>query len=137
MRTDTRWSCATASRITNERFIWVLAALPGPEASGLSATMATRLLKVWKEEYSARRKRSLAGKEYVYVWADGVYFNVRLEGDRLACLVIVGVLPNGRKGVITLEGRYRKSTAPWASVLRDLKRWGMSLPCWPTAPWPS
>jgi len=100
----------------------------GSAASGFSATTVTRLLKVWQEEYRTWRKRSLAGKEYVYVWADGVYFNVRLEEDRLACLVIVGVLPNGRKEVIALEDGYRESTESWASVLRDLKRRGMVAP---------
>jgi putative transposase len=109
-------------------FSEALQALLGSEASGFSATTVTRLLKVWQEEYSVWRKRSLAGKEYVYVWADGVYFNVRLEEDRLACLVIVGVLPNGRKEVIALEDGYRESTESWASVLRDLKRRGMVAP---------
>ena len=109
-------------------FSEALEALLGPEASGFSATTITRLLKVWQEEYSAWRKRSLAGKEYVYVWADGVYFNIRLEEDRLACLVIVGVLPNGQKEVIALEDGYRESTESWASVLRDLKRRGMVAP---------
>ena len=109
-------------------FTEALEALLGPQASGFSATTVTRLLKGWQEEYSAWRKRSLAGKEYVYIWADGVYFNVRLEEDRLACLVIVGVLPNGRKEVIALEDGYRESTESWASVLRDLKRRGMVAP---------
>ena len=109
-------------------FSEALEALLGPEASGFSATTITRLLKVWQGEYSVWRKRSLAGKEYVYVWADGVYFNIRLEEDRLACLVIVGVLPNGQKEVIALEDGYRESTESWASVLRDLKRRGMVAP---------
>ena len=109
-------------------FSEALQALLGSAASGFSATTVTRLLKVWQEEYRTWRKRSLAGKEYVYVWADGVYFNVRLEEDRLACLVIVGVLPNGRKEVIALEDGYRESTESWASVLRDLKRRGMVAP---------
>jgi transposase-like protein len=109
-------------------FSEALEALLGVAAGGFSATTITRLLKVWQEEYKAWRKRSLAGREYVYVWADGVYFNIRLEEDRLACLVIVGVLPNGRKEVIALEDGYRESTESWASVLRDLKRRGMAAP---------
>ena len=102
--------------------------LLGPEAAGFSATTITRLLKVWQEEYEDWCKRSLEGKGYAYVWADGVYFNIRLEEDRLACLVIVGVLPDGRKEVIALEDGYRESTESWASVLRDLKRRGMTPP---------
>jgi putative transposase len=109
-------------------FSEALEALLGSEAAGFSATTITRLLKVWQEEYKAWRKRSLAGKEYVYIWADGVYFNIRLKEDRLACLVIVGVLPDGRKEVIALEDGYRESTESWASVLRDLKRRGMTAP---------
>jgi transposase-like protein len=109
-------------------FSEALEAILGSEAAGFSATTITRLLKVWQEEYQAWRKRSLAGKEYVYIWADGVYFNIRLEEDRLACLVIVGVLPDGRKEVIALEDGYRESTDSWASVLRDLKRRGMTAP---------
>jgi len=109
-------------------FSEALEALLGSEAAGFSATTITRLVNVWQEEYRAWRKRSLAGKEYVYIWADGVYFNIRLEEDRLACLVIVGVLPDGRKEVIALEDGYRESTESWASVLRDLKRRGMTAP---------
>jgi putative transposase len=109
-------------------FSEALGVLLGPEAAGFSATTITRLLKVWQEEYRAWRKRSLEGTEYVYVWADGVYFNVRLEEDRLACLVIVGVLPDGRKEIIALEDGYRESTESWASLLRDLKRRGLAAP---------
>jgi putative transposase len=109
-------------------FSEALEALLGAEAAGFSATTITRLLKTWQDDYQAWRKRSLKGKEYVYVWADGVYFNIRLEEDRLACLVIVGVLPDGRKEVIALEDGYRESTESWGSVLRDLKRRGMPAP---------
>jgi len=109
-------------------FSEALEALLGPQAAGFSATTITRLLKVWQEEYEVWRKRSFKGKDYVYIWADGVYFNVRLEEDRLACLVIIGVLPDGRKEVIAIEDGYRESTESWASLLRDLKRRGMPAP---------
>jgi len=107
-------------------FSEALKALLGPEAAGFSASTATRLL--WQDEYQVWRKRSLEGRDYVYIWADGVYFNVRLEEDRLACLVIIGVLPDGRKEVIAIEDGYRESTESWASLLRDLKRRGMPAP---------
>jgi transposase-like protein len=109
-------------------FSEALKALLGPEAAGFSASTVTRLLKVWQDEYQVWRKRSLEGRDYVYVWADGVYFNVRLEEDRLACLVIVGVLPDGRKEVIAIEDGYRESTESWASLLRDMKGRGMAAP---------
>lgn len=109
-------------------FSEALQALLGPEAVGFSATTVSRLLKVWQDEYQVWRKHSLAGRDYVYIWADGVYFNVRLEEDRLACLVIIGVLPDGRKEVIAIEDGYRESTESWGSLLRDLKRRGMPAP---------
>ena len=103
--------------------------LLGADAAGFSATTITRLLRVWQEEYEGWRKRLLTGKEYVYVWADGVYFNVRLgEDKKLACLVLVGVLPDGSKEVIALEDGYRESTESWLSLLRDLERRGMPAP---------
>ena len=109
-------------------FTEALGVLLGPGAAGFSASTIVRLLQVWQDDYQAWRKRSLKGKHYVYLWADGVYFNVRLKGDRLACLVILGVLPDGRKEVIALEDGYRESTESWASLLRDLKRRGMPAP---------
>ena len=109
-------------------FSEALKALLGPEATGFSATTITRLLKIWQKEYQDWRKRSLKGKQYVYLWADAIYFNVRLEEDRLACLVIVGVLPDGRKEVVALEDGYRESTESWGSVLRDLRRRGLTAP---------
>ena len=103
--------------------------LLGADAAGFSATTITRLLRVWQEEYAGWRKRPLTGKEYVYVWADGVYFNIRLGEDKqLACLVLVGVLPDGSKEVIALEDGYRESTESWLSLLRDLERRGMPAP---------
>jgi transposase-like protein len=110
-------------------FAAALAALLGEEAvTGFSATTVTRLLTLWQDEHKAWRKRSLAGKSYVYLWADGVHFNVRLEEDRLACLVLIGVRPDGTKEVVALEDGYRESTESWATVLRDLKRRGMPAP---------
>jgi putative transposase len=115
-------------------FSEALPVLLGPEAAGLSATTISRLIRIWQDEYRAWRKRSLVGKDYVYIWADGVYFRVRLEEDRLACLVIIGVLADGTKEVIALEDGYRESQESWASLLRDLpcarmvKRRGMLAP---------
>jgi putative transposase len=109
-------------------FAEALPVLLGPEAAGLSASSINRLLTIWQEEYRAWRKRSLLDKDYVYLWADGVYFQVRLEEDRVACLVLVGVLADGTKEVIALEDGYRESTESWASLLRDLKQRGMRAP---------
>ena len=95
---------------------------------GFSPTTVTRLLTVWQDEYKAWRKRPLSHQQYAYIWADGVHFNVRLEDDRLACLVVIGVRPDGVKEVIALEDGYRESTESWATLLRDLKRRGLTTP---------
>lgn len=106
-----------------------LGALLGEEAlAGFSATTVTRLLSVWQDEYKVWRKRPLDHTAYTYIWADGVHFNVRLEDDRLACLVIIGVRHDGVKEVIALEDGYRESTESWATLLRDLKRRGLPAP---------
>jgi transposase-like protein len=106
-----------------------LGALLGEEElAGFSPTTITRLLSVWQDEYKAWRKRPLANSPYTYIWADGIHFNIRLEEERLACLVIIGVRPDGVKELIAIEDGYRESTDSWATVLRDLKRRGMSAP---------
>jgi len=64
----------------------------------------------------------------VYLWADGVHFNIRLEEDRLCCLVLVGVRADGRKELVAVSDGYRESEESWAEVLRDLKRRGMQAP---------
>ena len=109
-------------------FSEALSVLLGAEAAGFSATTISRLLRVWQDEYQEWRKRSLEGKDYVYVWADGIHFQVRLEEDRLACLVLIGVLPDGQKELIAIEDGYRESKESWASLLRDVKRRGMLAP---------
>jgi transposase-like protein len=105
-----------------------LAALLGKDAAGLSATNIARLTNEWEAEYRAFQKRSLADRDYVYAWVDGVHFNVRLEDDRLCTLVMIGVLPNGTKELIAVEDGYRESAESWKTVLRDLKRRGMRAP---------
>ena len=114
--------------LSTSDFSEALQVLLGTEVAGFSATTITRLLRVWQDEYQVWRKRSLEGKEYIYIWADAVYFNIRLEEDRLACLVLVGVRPDGQKEVIALEDGYRESKESWASALRDLRRRGMAPP---------
>lgn len=105
-----------------------LEGLLGEEASGLSATNIARLTGVWEEEYRAFRKRSLKESDYLYVWADGVHFNVRLEDERLCTLVLIGARADGQKELIAVEDGYRESAESWKTVLRDLKRRGMQAP---------
>lgn len=96
--------------------------------AGLSASVITRLTTQWQGEQRAFAERRLDDRDYVYVWADGVHFNVRLEEDRLCCLVIVGVRADGTKELVALADGYRESTDSWADLLRDLKRRGMRAP---------
>jgi transposase-like protein len=105
-----------------------LAALLGEEASGLSPTAITRLTGAWQADYEAFQKRDLSDRDYVYVWADGVHFRIRLEEDRLCALVMIGVRPDGTKELIAIEDGYRESTESWATLLRGLKRRGMRAP---------
>jgi len=97
-------------------------------AAGLSPSVITRLTKTWQAEQRAFAARRLDEVDYVYVWADGIHFNVRLEEARLCALVIVGVRADGTKELVSISDGHRESTESWADVLRDLKRRGMSAP---------
>ena len=113
--------------ISTGNFSEALAALVGPEAKGLSASTVVRLKSVWEEEFQEWNKRSLEGKKYVYVWADGVHFNIRLEEDRLCILVLMGATEDGRKELIAVADGYRESEQSWKSLLLDVKARGLVL----------
>jgi len=108
-------------------FAPALAEFFGSDA-GLSASVVTRMTKAWQEEQKGFARRSLADVDYVYCWADGVHFNVRLEGERLCCLVIVGVRADGTKELVAIADGYRESSGSWEDLLRDAKRRGMRAP---------
>ena len=69
----------------------------------------------WDKEYAEFRHRDLTGQEYVYVWVDGIHFNIRLENDRLCTLVMIGARPNGEKDLLAVEDGYRESAESWKS----------------------
>jgi putative transposase len=96
--------------------------------AGLSASTVNRLTEAWQAEHEDWSTRDLSGLDYVYLWADGVHFNIRLEEDRLCCLVIVGVRPDGTKELVALADGYRESTDSWAEVLRSLRDRGQAAP---------
>jgi transposase-like protein len=102
--------------------------LLGDDAAGLSPAAITRLTEQWQGEYASWRPQSLADRDYIYVWVDGVHFNVRLEDDPLAALVVIGVRPDGTKELVACEDGYRESEEAWLSLLRDLKARGMRAP---------
>jgi putative transposase len=97
-------------------------------AAGLSASVVTRLCQQWRAERQAFLERDLHDRDYVYCWADGVHFNLRLEDGRLCCLVLVGVRADGTKELVAVADGTRESTDDWAELLRDLRRRGMRAP---------
>src|SRR6516165_10683626 len=108
-------------------FSEALAALLGPDAKGLSATTVTRLKGLWEQEYHDWSKRSLTGKQYVYVWADGVHFNIRLEGGRQCILVLMGATPDGKKELIAIQDGHRESEQSWKELLLDVQARGLTI----------
>jgi len=104
-----------------------LQSLLGAECPGLSATTITRLKETWEEEFRAWKGRSLKGKQYVYVWADGVHFNIRLEEDRQCILVLMGVTPEGKKELIAVHDGFRESEQSWKELLLDVKSRGLTI----------
>ena len=105
-----------------------LAALLGADAPGLSASTIARLKASWAEEYERWTRRDLSAKRYVYFWADGVYFQPRLEHDKQCLLVIIGADEIGNKDVVGLSDGYRESSQSWLELLLDLKRRGLVAP---------
>jgi len=113
--------------ISTGDFSEALAALVGPQAKGLSASTITRLKEVWQQEFQEWSQRSLKGKEYVYVWADGVHFNIRLEEDRQCILVLMGATADGRKELIAIADGFRESEQSWKALLLDGKARGLVI----------
>ena len=105
-----------------------LSVLVGPEASGLSASVVSRLKAQWKEEYQIWSRRRLDKDRWVYWWADGIYSGLRAEGQRLCALVVVGVNERGEKHFLAVEDGVRESTQSWREVLLDLKARGVAVP---------
>ena len=102
-----------------------LAALVGPNCPGLSASTVTRLKASWEDEFQEWNKRSLRDKQYVYLWADGVHFNIRLEEDRQCILVLMGATADGRKELIAVVDGFRESEQSWKALLLDVKSRGL------------
>ncbi|MBV8381838.1 MAG: IS256 family transposase [Planctomycetaceae bacterium] len=113
--------------ISTGDFSEALGAVLGPDAPNLSATTITRLKAVWEQEHEAWSKRSLAGKHYVSVWADGVHFNIRLEEGRQCLLVLMGATAEGKKELIALADGYRESEQSWKELLLDCKARGLEI----------
>lgn len=104
-----------------------LASLLGADAPGLSASTIVRLKKSWEQDFTAWSRRSLEGKRYVYLWADGVHFNIRLEEHRSCILVVMGATADGKKELVAVEDGFRESEESWRQLLLDLKARGLKI----------
>lgn len=98
------------------------------EGAPLSASSVARLKAGWQAEYELWKGRSLSDLDIVYLWVDGIYVKAGLEREKAALLVAVGALRDGSKVVLAVEAGHRESIESWSSILRDLKRRGMSTP---------
>lgn len=112
--------------ISTGDFSDALTSLLGENARGLSATTISRLKRDWGREHEVWSKRSLADKQYVYMWADGVYFGARMETEQQCILVLMGSTPSGEKELIAILDGYRESEQSWYELLLDLKKRGLT-----------
>jgi len=113
--------------ISTGDFEEALAALLGKDAPGLSASTIARLKEVWVEEHKRWNERDLSAKHYIYVWADGIHMQARLEDEVQCILVIIGATPEGKKELIGFTDGTRESAHDWRGLLLDLKRRGLSI----------
>ena len=98
----------------------------GFDGSGLSPASVTRMTEAWQDEYDAWGKRSLSGKRYVYLWADGIYFGCRLTDDRPCLLVVMGATADGTKELVAMVDGQRESEASWTELLLGLRDRGLT-----------
>ena len=112
--------------ISTSDFSEALAALVGKDAPGLSASTISRLKSIWQEDLEQWQKRDLSHKRYVYIWADGIYCNVRME-ERQCLLVIIGATKEGKKELLALDSGFRESELSWTELLLDLKHRGLKI----------
>ena len=103
----------------------------GKDAKGFSPNVIVRLKEKWGQGYEEGNRRDLSGEEYIYVWADGIHVNVRLEdeGNKKQCLVVImGATAEGRKELIAVMDGVRESKQSWQELLLDLRQRGLTKP---------
>lgn len=116
--------------ISTGDFNEALQSLLGENAANLSPNTIVRLKEKWSREYDEFSQRDLSGKEYVYIWADGIHVNVRLESEgnqRQCILVLIGATPEGKKELIAVVDGFRESQQSWYELLVDLKNRGLTV----------
>lgn len=104
-----------------------LSALLGPDAPNLSPSVLGRLKGKWEDEYTAWQKRDLSGRRFVYIWADGVYLQARMESQAECMLVIIGATPDGKKELLGFQVGFRESAQSWKELLVGLKGKGLTI----------
>ncbi|QBX33371.1 IS256 family transposase [Paracoccus liaowanqingii] len=105
-----------------------LSALVGPDAPNLSPGAISRLTGEWQAEHDRWQRRNLSARRYVYVWADGVYLQARMEPQAECMLVIIGATPEGKKELLGFQVGVRESAQSWHELLVDLRARGLSAP---------
>ena len=113
--------------ISTGDFSSALTSLLGQDAPGLSAATIRRLKETWTEEHRQWAKRDLSQKAYVYLWADGIYFNVRMDEANHCVLVVIGATKDGKKELLAIQDGYRESEQSWKELLLDLKKRGLVI----------
>jgi transposase-like protein len=113
--------------ISTGDFSEALTALLGKDAAGLSASAIGRLKDGWQDDHALWLKRDLSAKRYVYVWADGIHLQARLEDENQCILVIIGATPEGKKELVGFTDGARESAHDWRDLLLDLKRRGLDV----------
>ena len=108
-------------------FQTALAALLGPDAPNLSPSVIARLRGEWEADYARWQRRDLSARRYVYVWADGVYLQARMEPQAECMLVLIGATPEGKKELLGFQVGVRESTQSWRELLVDLKARGLAI----------
>jgi putative transposase len=104
-----------------------LAALLGKDAPNLSPAVISRLTAEWQADYDAWHKRDLSARQYVYVWADGVYLQARMEDNAECMLVLIGATPEGKKELVGFQIGIRESAQSWRELLIDIKQRGLEI----------
>jgi putative transposase len=104
-----------------------LAALLGREAPNLSPSVIARLRSDWEADYARWQRRDLSARRYVYIWADGVYLQARMEPQAECMLVLIGATPEGKKELLGFHVGIRESAQSWRELLVDLKARGLAI----------
>lgn len=112
--------------ISTTSFAQVISQIVGSKVR-MSAATVVRLKEKWEKEYEKWSRRDLSKRRYIYWWVDGVYFNVRLEGERNCILMIIGVTEDGRKELLAISDGVRESELSWMELLLDLKQRGIRM----------